>query len=300
MNEKLIISLLAACIVTCAMAADIQPASRPATTTSTAPGGWTVAYSIAPNQPGKIGPEWLLAKGATAEIAAGALVLKPTEDTGASCEVMLKAPAVPGSVKVEFDAVLDSVSPSDISVILNANEKGLSTGYLLQFGGKGNTYTGLTRAGEAVDSTVSDMAIKGGQKYRVVAANDAGRVSLSVDGKEVFSYKDPDPLEGDENGMVGFYTFASTLKITGLTIFRKPGELELRATTQNVDEKAVAALIGQLGDTGFKVREAATAKLIEMGKAIHPILKAKLQEKDLDLEISSRIQLVLSKGRKTK
>ncbi len=299
MHKKLIMSTFALWLMAYAMAADTRLASRPATATSTAPVGWTLAYRVSPEQ-GKIGPEWLLSSGATAQIAAGTLEIGPAENTGADCEVMLKAPAIPGSVKVEFDAVLKGSSLSDISVILNANENGHQAGYLLQFGGRGNVYTGLCKEGAAIDSTASCLTVKGGQKYHIVASNDAGRVSLSIDGKEVFSYKDPDRLEGNENGMVGFYTYGSTLEISGLTIYGKPGELEAIAATQPIDEKAVAALIAQLGAGNVKVREAATAKLIAMGKRIHPILRAKLEEKDLDPEVSARIQMVVGNARKSK
>jgi HEAT repeat protein len=68
--------------------------------------------------------------------------------------------------------------------------------------------------------------------------------------------------------------------------------------TQSV-EKTVAELISQLGQDNYKVRQAATANLIQMGKAIHGLLNAKLQEKDLDPEVAARIQIVLGACRRT-
>lgn len=65
--------------------------------------------------------------------------------------------------------------------------------------------------------------------------------------------------------------------------------------TQPVDDKAVAELIRQLGDDDWKVREAATKKLIEMGQAVNPLLKSKAGEKDLDPEVATRIRVVLAK-----
>jgi predicted secreted protein len=67
------------------------------------------------------------------------------------------------------------------------------------------------------------------------------------------------------------------------------------ATTQPVDEKAVAALIRQLGDDDFKTRESATAKLIDMCKTVHILLDKAQQTPKLDPEIASRIQTVLKK-----
>ena len=188
---------------------------------------------------------------------------------------------------------------SDISVILNGDPKGYAKGYLLQFGGKGNTATRLLRAGEEVAGTVGNDTVKAGQKYHIIAQNLAGKVSLSIDGKEAFRHADPDPLEGKDQDVIGFYTFGCTMTISKLVVFDRPKELDTPRTTQPVDEKAVAELITQLGDDSFKTREEATKKLTEMGKGIHPILKAKLEEKGLDLEMSNRIQAVLkAKGAK--
>jgi hypothetical protein len=65
------------------------------------------------------------------------------------------------------------------------------------------------------------------------------------------------------------------------------------AATPPVDEQAVADLIRLLGDDRFAVREDATRKLIAMGKAIHPVLRARLQAAGLDAEIANRIRTVL-------
>ena len=62
-----------------------------------------------------------------------------------------------------------------------------------------------------------------------------------------------------------------------------------------VDANAVADLIRQLGHDKLPVRELATQKLIEMGEAVAPLLKAKAQEKGLDPEVAARIAAVLEK-----
>ena len=67
-----------------------------------------------------------------------------------------------------------------------------------------------------------------------------------------------------------------------------------RAATGPVDEKAVAELIRLLGDDSFRVREDATRKLMGMGEAAYPLLEARLDAKDLDLEVASRINTVLN------
>lgn len=66
-------------------------------------------------------------------------------------------------------------------------------------------------------------------------------------------------------------------------------------TLTAAQEKAAQELIAKLADSDFAFREAATNKLIEMGQATHPLLKAKLAEKGLDPEAANRIALVLKK-----
>jgi|GEM_PF-6502449 len=73
----------------------------------------------------------------------------------------------------------------------------------------------------------------------------------------------------------------------------QPAAATSPAATQPVDEKAVGELIRLLGDDAFAVREDATRKLLAMGKAIHPILKARLQEAGLDAEIAARIRTMV-------
>ena len=274
------------------------PASAPATGPSSSPAdGWTIAYRLDANKAGKLGPEWLINEGATAQIVEGSLVIKSAAADGGDCLVMLKTPAFPRSVKVEFDATLEGDNISDIGAILNGDEKGYANGYLLQFGGMGNSVTWLRRAGAKVEDTESDATITAGQKYHIVAQNIAGEVSLTIDGKEVVRHTDPEPLEGDGHGMIGLFTWAGKLTISNLIVSKRSNDrgVDTQPATQPVDEKAVTALLRQLGDDNYKKREAATQALIAMGAAIRPILQAKSQEKDLDAEVASRIQLILKK-----
>jgi len=180
-------------------------------------GAWQVAYKgVFTN---KLPAEWCIISG-EAVVEDGALLVKALE--GADAEVVLTAPKMPDSVKVEFDCVLTGTNPSDISTLLNGAGEGLDTAYLLQFGGQGNTQNRLRKEGDIIDSTVADKPqIEAGKKYHVVAQNDSGRISLTVDGKEIFGYKDPDPLKGKTHNVVGFYTYACTLKITNLVVSKK-------------------------------------------------------------------------------
>jgi len=57
----------------------------------------------------------------------------------------------------------------------------------------------------------------------------------------------------------------------------------------------IAELIGKLGHADYKVREAATEKLIAMGQPVRPTLEAKAKEKGLDPEVASRIEQILDR-----
>ena len=59
--------------------------------------------------------------------------------------------------------------------------------------------------------------------------------------------------------------------------------------------KHIAALIAQLGEDSYKVRDAATAKLIALGeRVVREALEAKAVQPGLDPEVASRIEKVLS------
>lgn len=66
-------------------------------------------------------------------------------------------------------------------------------------------------------------------------------------------------------------------------------DARVAAATQPAD------LIGLLGDRAYRVREAATDRLIAMGKAVVPVVSAKLKEPDLDPEVADRLKKVLTK-----
>jgi hypothetical protein len=60
-------------------------------------------------------------------------------------------------------------------------------------------------------------------------------------------------------------------------------------------EKDARDLVKQLGADDYTTREQATDKLIALGEAVQSMLKAKLQEKDLDPEVAHRIGIVIRK-----
>lgn len=182
--------------------------------------GWTVVYTADFKAAGKLPAGWEVPAG-EASIEGGALVLKaPADQEG---QVVLLEPRTPGSVRLECVASLKGDPLSDISPFLNADTSGYGSAYLFQFGGKGNTVNDLCRYDDHIAATEKDKPlIKAGQKYRILAENDGGRLRLVIDGQEVFRYTDPEPLKGQGHDRVGFYTWGCTLVVEKLTVSAKP------------------------------------------------------------------------------
>ncbi|MBI5722529.1 MAG: hypothetical protein HZA50_01115 [Planctomycetes bacterium] len=67
------------------------------------------------------------------------------------------------------------------------------------------------------------------------------------------------------------------------------------ATAQAASAEEIKKLIAQLGDSDVKVRDAAYESLAKIGQSIQPALMEKLKEKDLDPEISKRIERLFEK-----
>jgi len=184
--------------------------------------GWTVVYAADFKGAGKLPAAWQVPAG-EAKIEAGALVLTtPADQEG---QVVLLEPRCPGSVRVECVASLKGAPISDISPFLNADTAGCNSGYLFQFGGKANTINWLCRNDDHIAATEKDKPlIKPGQKYRILAENDGGRLRLVIDGEEVFCYTDPEPLKGQFHDRIGFYTWGCTLTIEKLSVSTKPAK----------------------------------------------------------------------------
>ena len=182
------------------------------------PAGWTRAYAADLSDPATAAA-WTPLAG-TVKVAGGVMAVAPKDSENA--EVLLGKPTFEGDVRVELVGSLTGKEISDLSVILGAGPSGFDSGYLLQFGGGGNTESRLRIAGELVDKTINDKAlVTPGRKHRVVAMRDGGTVTLEVDGKIAFEHTDPNPLRGPTHARIGFYTWESVLTIHELTVYTK-------------------------------------------------------------------------------
>lgn len=184
-----------------------------------APPGWKFAFTTNFKDAAKLPEAWKVIEG-EAKIADGKLVL--TAEEFAHGQIVLKTPRFPGSVRLEADASLVGPDVSDLSPLLNGNEGGWDSGYLLQFGAGENMENRLRRVEEIVDAKANDtIFVTPDKTHHVVAENDGGKLRLIVDGKEILSYTDTEPLKGKENDQIGFLTWNCTMKIEKITIYTK-------------------------------------------------------------------------------
>ena len=224
MKRNLAVACLAGLMVgALVMAAGCGQPQGPAATAPAAKAadGWTVVYTSDFKAAGKLPAGWQALAG-EAKIEGGALVLTAPSDEG---QVVLLEPRCPGSVRLECVASLKGNPISDISPFVNADTSGYNSGYLFQFGGKANTINCLCRYDDHIAATEKDKPlVKPGQKYRILAENDGGRLRLVIDGQEIFQYTDPEPLKGQTHDRVGFYTYGCTLVVEKLTVSTKPAK----------------------------------------------------------------------------
>ena len=191
-----------------------QAAIRQAATA--APDGWTEAWRLTA---GAATDRWFALSGYAA-MSNGVLCL--AADPESEGEVVLREPVFPGDVRMEYTGWLAGTNASELSTFLAAGLDGEATGYLFQFGGKGNTRTGLVKRTPVETAASSLLRVQPGRAYRIVAEKSGGTVRLLVDGKEEIRYEDPAPLAGPDQGRIGFYTWNSRLYVTGLVVYTRP------------------------------------------------------------------------------
>jgi len=199
------------------------PAPAPVTTKAAASApaavpaaGWKVAYTANLKDAAAVNDFEKL--DATLKVEEGAWIVKP--DQVHQAQVLLKK-SFPGSVRVELAGSLSGETLSDLSVLLNSGGDGYASAYLLQLGGKTNTLSRLLKNGEEVEGTQGKFVVTPGKTYQVVAENDNGKVTLTVDGKVIFTHTDASPLKGADHDKIGFYTYNDTMKINSLVVSTK-------------------------------------------------------------------------------
>ena len=196
--------------------------------------GWKPAFT-ADFTGGKPVDESLNIVWGQASIADGKLVVTPEQRHGTPYRrVMAVVDNYRFRKHVRLDvtaSVTSEEDPASLRVALCLNSDGYPAtdqiidwthGYLLQVGARGNTAALLMKNNRVVPATVRDhIALEAGRSYRFVAENDGGRISLTVDGRPVFSFIDDRPVTLPMDSVVGLFTYKCTLTISRLAVYTR-------------------------------------------------------------------------------
>jgi len=143
----------------------------------------------------------------------------------------------PGDVRVEMQA--SAKQPGDLSITLATNEQGFADGYFLGFGSNDNSLSKMLRLGKK--AAISDARIVPGKRHKIVAEKSGRRVTLTVDGKEVLRFDDPQPLGGPDHQMIGIYIF-KLASVDYVKVYGRKGQRPIKLSKLPVTKvKNVAA-----------------------------------------------------------
>ena len=188
-------------------------------------GDWVVAYQSDFTNAKAIADNWRCRLGEM-KTGDGKLVLLPKERKK-RIWLILDPLVFPGSFRAEITgSVIAGAKPESLgfNICINTYRDEVSSGYLLQFGAKGNTCSLLRRNGKVVEETINrNVHPVSGKSYDIVAEKMGGRISLWVDGALVFSYADPAPLGDATCDSLGLHAQGCTLSVEKIAIRTRQG-----------------------------------------------------------------------------
>jgi hypothetical protein len=234
MNSYRVLVSLAVLLAVCGAVIGCKPAAR---------GPWTVAYTANLQNAKLVDEEWV-PRWCEPKVADGKLVVPPDKRRG-HVAAFYDGLRFPGSVRVELTgSVSTTKGPGRLSfgICMSSDGYDSGTGYVFQFGAKGNRCSLLRREAGSYDSDVAlgihdgshlnkgvdatagnTVQVEAGKTYHIVAERDGGKLSLWVDGTPVFSYDDPQPVKGPDRCYVGLVSQDCTLSVEKFVVFTRAG-----------------------------------------------------------------------------
>ncbi len=168
----------------------------------------------------KLGPSWKTT-GEGAKVVNGHLEVEGLHNH----PVWLTVP-LPDDVQIEFDVWADS-EEGDIKVELAGDGKSWAksvnyraSGYVLIFGGWNNTLNVIARKDEhGKDRKVTDSpTVEAKKRYHMRITRESSEIRWEVDGRELLTYDDPRPLQGNKNRYFAFNNWESPVSFDNLVI----------------------------------------------------------------------------------
>lgn len=141
---------------------------------------------------------------------------------GGEPQVVLLRRDVPGDVRIEFECRMESDYLNCIGCFMNSirsdNPRDIPwSGYEFEYGGYDNSRNAVHRFNEQIWIQPDTPLVKG-KVYRVMAERVGARLRLSVNGTEIVSLTDPDPLSGGNRVAVGLVGWNSEVRYSRIRI----------------------------------------------------------------------------------
>lgn len=168
-----------------------------------------------------LGPSWH-ATGPGARVDAGELVVEGLRNH----PLWLSLP-LPDDVRIEFDARA-ATDEGDIKVELAGDGRSharaasyVATGYVVIFGGWNNSLSAIARRDEHGGERKASGALKveAKKRYHFTLVRQGGVIRWELDGQEVLSYDDPDPLTGPSQQHFAFGGWEAQVAFDNLLIY---------------------------------------------------------------------------------
>lgn len=155
--------------------------------------------------------------GGQAEVAGGELRLHDGEP-----QVLILKRDVPGDVRLEFECRMEGTLLNCVACFVNAIRSGNYreipwNGYEFEYGGYENSRNAVHRFNSQI-WIQPDSPLSAGKVYRVLAERVGPHLRFVVNGKEIVSLTDPDPLSGSDRVVVGFVGWNSDTRFTRIRV----------------------------------------------------------------------------------
>lgn len=167
-----------------------------------------------------LGPQWR-PSGPGARVVDGMLEVENLRNH----PVWLGVP-LPDDLRVEFDAIATS-DEGDIKVEFAGDGKSYArtasykaTGYVVIFGGWANSLNAIVRRDEhgGDRKTTSQPKVEPNRRYHFVLTRRDGAIRWELDGQELLTYDDPDPLLGPGQQHFAFAGWEARVRFDNLVI----------------------------------------------------------------------------------
>ena len=137
-------------------------------------------------------------------------------------QVLILKRDVPGDVRIEFDCRIEGTMLNCIACFMNAmraeNYREIPwNGYEFEYGGYENSRNAVHRFNSQI-WIQSDAPLAIGKIFHVLAERVGPHLRLVVNGREIVSLTDPDPLSGGDRVLVGFVGWNTDIRYTRIRV----------------------------------------------------------------------------------